>query len=254
MIPALIGIKKRQTQWFDKNGSRHPVTVVEVTPCSVVQIKTTETDGYTALQLGTGVKKEKNMKKPQIGHYNKARLTEKKPRFLHEIRLSGSDALPEDIKLGSTISVDTVFYPGDTVSVTGTSKGKGFAGGVKRWGFAGGPATHGQSDRHRAPGSIGSGTTPGRVLKGLKMAGRMGGNTVTMRGLHVAGVNPKTHELIIIGLIPGAKDSLVTITRTHAVDRTEPTASNQQEQTAPEEVPGEQSEVKEVSEEKNTDK
>ena len=165
MLQALIGQKIDQTQAFLENGKRIPVTEVSVADNVVVQIKTDATDKYTAVQLGIGAKKKPI--KALVGHSKKAGL-EIVPTFIHEVAWIGDEEL---LKSGDVVTVESVFQPGDIVKVTGTSKGKGFAGGVKRYGFRGGPKTHGQSDRHRAPGSIGQGTTPGRVYKGKKWQG-----------------------------------------------------------------------------------
>jgi large subunit ribosomal protein L3 len=164
MIQALLGKKLNQTQKFLENGRRIPVTEIAVSDNVVLQAKTVAKDGYAAVQLGYGIKK--NGTKPLLGHVKKAGL-EKAPIAIKEVRVQDSD-LPQQ---GDLVSVETVFKPGDIVDVTGTSKGKGFAGVVKRHHFRGGPKTHGQSDRHRAPGSIGQTTTPGRVYKGKRMAG-----------------------------------------------------------------------------------
>jgi len=210
MIATIIAKKIRQTQVFDKNDRRWPATVFEAGPCPVVQVKTDTTDGYTAVQLGFGTKRVHKVAKPQQGHFKKARL-DTMPRFLQEVRVvDKTGTLPE---VGSVMTIDQLFAPGDVVSVAGTSKGKGFAGVVKRHKFAGGPATHGQSDRERAPGSIGGTTTPGRVYRGKRMAGRMGSETVTVKGLRVMTVDSAHHTLTISGLVPGACGSLLTISR-----------------------------------------
>jgi|SRR3989338_1472677 len=226
MVPALIGTKKRQTQWFDEKRMRHPVTVLAIGPCPVVQIKTTDTDGYNALQIGFGSITVKHINKPQQGHYKKARLTKKQPRFLREVLFSSDVDAGTLPKTGDVVSVSDVFYPGDVVKITGVSKGKGFAGVMKRWNFSGGPATHGQSDRARAPGSIGSGTTPGRVLKGKHMAGRMGSDTVTIPNVLVVKVDEAANELWVRGLVPGAAGSLVTVYMVRQTDRPEPVAAD----------------------------
>lgn len=183
------------------------MTVVKAGPVVVTQVKTAEKDGYEAVQLGFGEKKTKNMTKPLLEHLRGVIQKDSKvaPRFLREVRG------PADLKVGDLISADQVLEPGDLVKVTGVSKGKGFAGVVKRWHFAGGPRTHGQSDRERAPGSIGQTTTPGRVFKGKKMAGRMGGQRVAVKNLIVLEVNPKTFEVLILGVVPGNKDGLLEI-------------------------------------------
>jgi large subunit ribosomal protein L3 len=205
MITAFLAKKLKQTQLFDASGRRHAVTILEAGPCPVLQIKTPEKDGYTAVQIGMGIRN--NPRQPQQGHAKHARLT-KTPRFLREIREEAGD-----LTVGTTITVDQIFQAGDMIAVTGVSKGKGFAGVVKRHHFAGGPATHGQSDRERAPGSIGGTTTPGRVYKGKRMAGRMGGEMVTVKGLKVVSVDIAKNQLIVSGLIPGAANGLMFVKR-----------------------------------------
>ncbi len=192
-------------------GIRIPVTHIEVTPAVVTQVKSMDKDGYIALQLGFG-KASRNITKPLIGHLKQTGKDQKDlPRFLREVAYTAVEG--ESITVGSTIAADTIFAVGDTVAVTGISKGKGFAGVVKRHGFHGGPKTHGQSDRHRAPGSIGAGTTPGRVYKGKRMAGRMGTETVTTQGLKVIALDVAKHILTIKGLIPGNSGGLVQINK-----------------------------------------
>ncbi len=203
MIPAILGTKIRQTQQFTENGKRIPVTVIAAGPCWVVRVS--EAGLMRRYQLAFGT--VKNITKALAGHMKKAGL-ETKPRFLREISVKSSD---EAINVGTEINVGEVFAVGDTVRVTGTSKGKGFAGVVKRHGFAGGPRTHGQSDRERAPGSIGQTTTPGRVYKGKRMAGRMGSDRVTVPSLTIVAVNAEDNTVTISGLVPGAPDSLVII-------------------------------------------
>ena len=193
---------------------RVPVSVVKAGPCVVTYIKNEDKDGYWALQLGFGKKKIKNVTKPLQGHL-KGAINEKEktaPRFLREVRL---DKEPE-LKVGDVVKVSDIFKVGDTVQVTGMSKGKGFAGAVKRWKFAGGPKTHGQSDRHRAPGAIGQGTTPGRVFKGKRMAGRMGSSQVTVKNLHVISIDSDENTMLISGALPGRIGGLLTINRIKA--------------------------------------
>jgi len=206
MISSILGKKIGMTQAFIKNR-RVPVTVVKAGPCVITQVKKKNKDGYNAVQLGFGDKKAKNTTKPLRGHLKKVKNNNTYPRFIREIRLESTS----EAKVGDEVKVSDIFSEGDDVTVTGTSKGKGFAGVVKRWGFAGGPRTHGQSDRQRAPGSIGQGTDPGRVWKGKKMAGRMGGERKTVKGLKIVSVNPKKNELMISGPIPGRPKSLVII-------------------------------------------
>jgi len=208
MLQTLIGQKIDQTQTFLENGKRIPVTEVLVADNVVVQVKTDVKDNYTAVQLGFGTKKHPI--NALAGHSKKAGL-ESAPSLLREVAWHGNEELPQP---GDLVSVESVFQPGDLVKVTGTSKGKGFAGGVKRFHFRGGPKTHGQSDRHRAPGSIGQGTTPGRVYKGKKMAGHMGVDTVTVSNLIVVDVDPENKKLYVLGLVPGNKKASVVITKT----------------------------------------
>ncbi|HSW97990.1 MAG TPA: 50S ribosomal protein L3 [Candidatus Saccharimonadales bacterium] len=203
-MQALLGQKKNQTQKFLSDGRRIPVTEVIVGDNAVVSIKTQEKNGYTSVQLGYGTKKKPT--KAMLGHIKGANL-EKAPLFVREIRIiDTNEELPA---AGTIVKLTDVFKPGDLISVTGTSKGKGFAGGVKRYHFRGGPATHGQSDRHRAPGSIGSGTTPGRVYKGKRMAGKMGNETVTVKNLKVVGIDGET--LLIEGVVPGVRKGFLVI-------------------------------------------
>jgi len=206
MIGTLIGRKIDQMQKFLEDGRRIPVTVIAVSQNAIVQIKTQEKDGYSAVQIGFGTKKKPT--KALAGHAKKAGL-QAAPYLVREVKVSG------DIPVaGEMIAVATEFAPGDVVKVSGTSKGKGFAGVVKRYNFRGGPKTHGQSDRHRAPGSIGQGTTPGRVYRGKRMAGRMGGVEVSVTNLTVVDIDSEANTLLVAGLIPGNKNGLVTITKT----------------------------------------
>lgn len=210
MITTLLGTKKNMTSAYDARGRRVGATIVEITPNFITQIKNTDTkDGYMAVQLGYGTKK--SVKKPQIGHAKKAGL-DSKVRWFKEVRVQEQGIL-EDLKPGQSISLAQVFSIGDSLKVTGTSKGKGFQGGVRRHGFAGGPKTHGQSDRHRAPGSIGSGTTPGRVYRGKRMAGHMGTDTVSTRNLEVVAIDRANNLMTVKGAIPGATGGLVMITK-----------------------------------------
>lgn len=215
MITGILGRKIKQSQQYTENGVRIPVTLVEAGPCTVLQIKTIEKDGYSAVQLGFGTKREKNLSKPALGHFKKAGVQTSLPRFLRELRLN-EEALTTDgeaLKLGTVIAAGDVLQPGDTIRVTGISKGKGFAGVVKRHGFSGGPRTHGQSDRERAPGSVGQGTTPGRVYKGKRMAGRSGTDQVTVRNLKVVTIDSEKNIIAIKGVIPGHTNSMVIISK-----------------------------------------
>ncbi len=206
MVNALLGIKGNMTSTYDARGRRVGATVVKMEPNYVTQTKTVEgKDGYSSVQLGIGTKK--SVKQPQIGHLKKAGI-EQKVQFMREIRVEEVTENP-----GQQLKAWDVFSKGDAVKVTGTSKGRGFQGGVRRHGFHGGPKTHGQSDRHRAPGSIGAGTTPGRVYKGKRMAGHMGNETSSALNLEIVAIDRKTNEITIKGAIPGPAGALVTITR-----------------------------------------
>jgi large subunit ribosomal protein L3 len=204
-MQALLGRKIGPTQTFTADGKRLSVTEIEAGPCWITGIHNTAT--YKSIQLGFG--ETKNLSKAEIGHLKKAGL-EKKLRFLRSFRISNLSDLG-NLSIGSEIKVGEVFVPGDSITVMGISKGKGFAGGVKRHHFKGGPKTHGQSDRERAPGSIGMTTTPGRVFRGKRMAGRMGGDQVSVKGLTVVAVNAEKNILTVTGLVPGAKNSLLVI-------------------------------------------
>lgn len=198
----MIGKKLNMGQAVTGTGQRVAVTRVKAGPVVVTALRDPEKDGYLAVQLGFGVAKHPT--KAAIGHAQAAKVT---PLLLREFRLERK----EELNVGQEFSASDVFRKGEVVDITGVSKGKGFAGVIKRHGFHGGPKTHGQSDRHRAPGSIGSGTTPGRVLKGKKMAGRMGGEQVTVQGLEIIGL--EGDELVLKGAIPGATGTVVLITK-----------------------------------------
>ncbi len=199
MFPGMIGKKIGITQLFREDGET-VVTAIEAGPCVITQIKTKEKDGYNAIQLGFGETKRLNA--PQKGNLKGLGLF----KYLREFRVEDVSGF----KLGQKIDVD-IFKPGDLVDVIGTSKGKGFAGVVKRHHFAGGPKTHGQSDRHRAPGSVGATTFPGRVLKGTRMAGHMGNARVTVRNLRVVEVDTARHLLLVKGAVPGGRNGLVLV-------------------------------------------
>jgi large subunit ribosomal protein L3 len=203
-MSGLLGKKIGMTRIFDEDGDMVPVTVIEAGPCYVTQIKTEENDGYNAVQVGFDTKKEKNTGKPLMGHFKK--LDSKPLRILKEFSIPSG----LDLKMGDELKVD-IFKSGDTVKVTGISKGRGFTGVVKRHGFGGGPVTHGQSDRLRAPGSLGQSSYPSRVFKGLKMAGRMGNKKVSVVGLTVAKVDAEKNLLFIKGAVPGARHSFLKI-------------------------------------------
>lgn len=194
------------TRIFTEEGAAVPVTVIEAGPCPVVQIKTEESDGYSAVQLGFSAKKAKRATRPELGHAAKAGL-DAAPRILREFAVGDG----EELELGQQLTVE-VFEAGDTVKVTGTSKGRGFQGVVKRHGFAGRPASHGHSDS-RAPGSMGPGTDPSRVIKGKKLPGRMGGVRKTILNLEVVKVDSERNLLFIKGGVPGARNSYVLITK-----------------------------------------
>jgi len=208
MINAILGQKLATTQKFDDQGVRMPVTAVKTGPCVVTQIRSMDKDGYCAVQLGWGEKKLHKVSKPLRGHLKGAKL-KKAPVFLQEIRLNKT----EGIKLGDQVKSEVIFKAGDKVKVTGWAKGKGFTGVMKRWGFHGGPRTHGQSDRERAPGSIGLGTTPGRVFKGKKMPGRFGNQRVTVKNLRVVAIDPEKQIIEIKGLLPGHQGNFLIISK-----------------------------------------
>jgi len=203
-MSGLIGRKIGMTSIFDDNGKNIPCTVIEAGPCVVTQVRTKAVDGYEALQLGFDDKAEKQTTKALKGHFKKAGTSAKK----RVIEFQGFEA---EYKLGDTITVDH-FEEGEFVDVSGTSKGKGFQGVVKRHGFAGvGQATHGQHNRLRAPGSIGAASYPARVFKGMRMAGRMGGDKVKVQNLRVLKVVPEKNLLVVKGAVPGHKNSFITI-------------------------------------------
>ena len=203
----LLGTKEKMTQVFDEEGRVWPVTVVSAGPVFVVRKKTKEKDGYDAVQVGFGERKLKNINKPQrnIIHPEKKNMGF---RYLKEFRVADPKQL-EEIKEGDKITVD-VFEEGEEIVVSGTSKGKGFQGVVKRWGFAGGPRSHGQKHSEREPGSIGA-TGPQRVFKGTKMAGRMGGRRTTIKGLKVVKIDKDNNLLYISGALPGGRNTLLEI-------------------------------------------
>lgn len=203
-MTGLIGKKIGMTSVFSVEGKNIPCTVIEAGPCVVTQVKTVETDGYESVQLGFGVKKEKNTTKAEFGHFQKAGVEPK--RDVVEFR-----DFDGEYKLGDTITVD-VINAESWVDITGVTKGKGFQGVVKRHGFGGvGQSTHGQHNRLRAPGSIGASSYPSRVFKGMRMAGRTGGSNKTVQNLKVLKVIPESNLLIVKGSIPGAKGSTVII-------------------------------------------
>jgi len=244
MINTLLGKKIKMGQTFVGN-TRVPVTWVQVGPCVVTMIKKEDKDGYWAVQLGYGERKIKNTTKPLRGHLRRVKKGKLTPRFLREVRV---DKEPK-YKVGDAIVLGDIFKRGDLVLVTGKSKGKGFAGVVKRWGFAGGPRTHGQSDRLRAPGSIGQGTDPGRVWKGKKMPGRMGGDQIMVKNLIVTDINEDEGLLAVSGPIPGARKGLLVIKKIGS-GKLEELVQEVQEQKVQVEVPEEELEESEVPKQK----
>ncbi|MEX1221013.1 LSU ribosomal protein L3P [Pseudidiomarina planktonica] len=206
MAIGLVGRKVGMTRVFQEDGASVPVTVIEVTANRITQIKSEETDGYRALQVTTGEKKAHRVTKPLAGHYAKAGV--EAGRGLWEFRLENGEG--EDYTVGSELTVE-VFADTKKVDVTGTSKGKGFAGTVKRWNFAMQDATHGNSLSHRAPGSIGQNQSPGRVFKGKKMAGQMGNKRITVQTLEVVRVDAERGLLLVRGAVPGATGGDVII-------------------------------------------
>ena len=196
----ILGTKQKMTQVFDDSGRAYPATVVTATPAKITQLKGDETDGYSSVQIGSGVAKEKNVKKPQKGHFGELGLFATMREFRGTVH---------DSKRGDTVDV-TTFEVGDTVAVSAISKGKGNQGVVKRHNFAGGPRTHGNKHSERRPGSIGS-TGPQRVLKGVKMAGRMGGDRITVKNLKVLQIDKDTNTLVISGAIPGRPGTLIEV-------------------------------------------
>jgi len=206
MIDGILGKKLGMTQVFSATGEIVPVTVVEAGPCIVTQVKTVENDGYAAVQLGFG--QAKRLNSPEKGHLKR----------LPPLRHLREFAVDKGVEMQVGQKVDaSLFKAGDHVDVVGVSKGKGFAGVVKRHHFAGGPKTHGQSDRHRAPGAVGSGTTPGRVVKGKRMAGRMGSEQVTVQDLVVVQADPERNLLLIKGAVPGGRNGLLLVKKAFVV-------------------------------------
>jgi large subunit ribosomal protein L3 len=209
-MTGLLGKKIGMTSIFDESGQVIPCTVIEAGPCYVTHIKTPERDGYAAIQLGYDEHKERLVNRPDAGQFKKAGV--KPQRLVREFRNEAS----QDLQPGQEIKVDKVFAKGDIVSVVGTSKGRGFQGVVKRHHFGGGFRTHGQSDRERAPGSIGSSSYPSRVFKGMRMAGRMGGGRVTVHNLKVVGVIADSNLLLVKGSVPGAINAYLEIRKHNA--------------------------------------
>ena len=203
-MKGIIGKKIGMTSIFGEDGKQIACTIIEAGPCTITQVKTLDVDGYTAVQLALGDKKEKHATKSEINHYAKAQTAPK--RFVKEFRNYSLE-----VALGEIVTLD-MFSEGDTVEVVGTTKGKGFQGVVKRHGFSGvGEASHGQHDRQRAPGSIGGSSYPARVFKGMRMAGRMGGDRVKMKGLKVVKIFPEKNYILVTGSVPGHNGSIVLI-------------------------------------------
>lgn len=204
MALGILGRKLGMTRIFNQDGTAVPCTVVEAGPCPVTQIKSPDTDGYSAIQVGFDTIPERKANKPQQGHLKKA--GKGFFRMLREFRIANVD----EYELGQELTVE-LFTPGDKVKVSGTSIGKGFQGVMKRWNFGGSPATHGHEKVHRKPGSVGHATFPSKVFKGKKMPGQMGNKTVTTSNLEVVDVRPEDNLLIIRGAVPGPRNGLVMI-------------------------------------------
>ena len=209
-MKAIIGKKIGMTQIFDENGYVIPVTVIEAGPCTVAQVKSVDTDGYNAVQLGFGEVKDKHINKPEKGHFAKSKLSAKK--HLREFKVEEAD-----VKVGDEVKAD-VFTAGDKIDVQGTTKGKGFQGVIKRHGQSRGPMGHG-SMYHRRPGSMGSTSTPGRVFKGKKLPGHMGVQTVTIQNLDVVRVDMDKNVLLVKGSVPGPKGAILKIRATVKSDK-----------------------------------
>jgi len=205
-MPGLIGKKIGMTRIFNDEGVQIPVTVIEAGPCPVVQVRSQEQDGYKAVQLGFGARKDKRASRAEVGHAAKAGL-ETAPRLMREFRVDDG----QDYEVGQQLTVE-LFEAGDRVKVTGRSKGRGFQGVVKRYGFAGRPASHGHP-MSRTPGSLGPGTDPSRVIKGKKMPGRMGGDRASIRNMQIVRVDGERNLLFVKGGVPGARNSFVLISK-----------------------------------------
>jgi large subunit ribosomal protein L3 len=216
-MKGLVGVKIGMSQVFDELGVVTPVTIIQAGPCYVTQVKTTESDGYDAVQVGFGEAKAKQLTKGELGHLGLIKSTQARPRrqalagmlplrHLHEFRTK----LAAEYERGQQLTVEQ-FTIGEKVDVTGTTKGRGFSGVIKRHGFAGGPKTHGQSDRWRAPGSIGATSGVARVMKGMKMAGHYGNERHTVQNLRVVRIDPERNLIAVKGAVPGSKGSLVVI-------------------------------------------
>lgn len=211
MMKAIIGRKLQMTQLFSESGAAVPVTLIEAGPCTVTQVKTVDRDGYAALQIAFGMRKAKHVNRPLKGHMDKA--GQGYFQVTSEVRLPENG--DRQYELGQQLTVDS-FKIGDVVDIRGTSKGKGYAGTIKRWGFGRGPSTHG-SKNVREPGTTGNATFPGRVIKGRKMAGQKGNKRVTVMGLKVIDVRPEDNLLVVKGAVPGARNGIVFIRQTNRV-------------------------------------
>jgi len=207
MGSAILGRKIGMASYFTEKGEQIPVTVIEAGPCPVVKVNTIERDGYQSVQIGFGTRSEKRVNKPELGHFRKAGI--QPTRFLKEFR-----ELDINLKPGDVLYVGDLFKKGDKVKISGTSKGRGFQGVVKRHHFGGvGMTTHGQSDRVRAPGSIGASSYPSRVFKGMRMAGRMGGKRATIRNLEIVDILPEQNLMLVKGGVPGPINGLLEIVK-----------------------------------------
>ena len=206
-IPFIIGKKIGMTRLFDNDGQSYPVTLVQAGPCYVTQIKSKEKDGYSAVQIGYLEIKQRKLNKPKQGHLKN--IKDKYLKYLRECRI---DNISDNISIGGEINVKS-FDIGDVVNVSGESKGKGFAGHMKRYNFSGGRASHGKNSVMRKAGSVGAGTSPGKVWKGTRMAGRMGNDTVTVQNLEVIKINNNENTIFLNGSIPGSKNSIVYISK-----------------------------------------
>lgn len=204
-VKGLLGTKLGMTQVWDENGNVVPVTVIEVAPNVVTQIRTPELDGYSAIQIAAGQIDPRKVNKPSAGHFEKAGVTPR--RHLTEVRTADA----AEYALGQELTLDATFTAGQKIDVVGTSKGKGFAGTMKRHNFSGVGASHGQHRNHRKPGSVGGAATPGRVFKGQKMAGRMGGDRVTVQNLTVQAIDAEKGLILVKGAVPGASGRLVFV-------------------------------------------
>lgn len=234
-MKALLGYKLGMTQLIEQDGTVVPVTVIQAGPCYVTQLKSKDNDGYNAVQIGFDEVREKRLSQAEKGHLGLLKTDKNHPQrknsfgapALQHLREYRTDDL-DDYELGQALTVET-FTPGDRVDVTGRTKGKGFTGVVKRYGFRGGPKTHGQSDRHRAPGSIGSTSTVARVIKGMRMAGRSGNERFTAQNLEVIRIDPERHILAVRGAVPGSKGGLVMVSTSAKAQRTARRAARKQQ-------------------------